>query len=303
MDPHYKSTYDKNGLLEIPDCGKVYYELRGTSNTENICLIMGAFATLRHYDELADFLASKGYRVLTYDHRGIGKSIAVKPLERQTSTMLARDCVYLINEVLGRKASVHLYGASMGGCVAQHAAIYLMAEGRLLSLYLAVTSPGNYFRIVLPQCAWNFIVSRFLIKKDKREMMQELVPKCFDKDFLIEMDESGRTMQDIWTEKWTMEFEEWFCFHNDVACASQCSVFATHYISPARLQTLIRNELPITVHIAEADELMPPAKQHQLGDVLKAKIITFQGGHMGGAKKKNKFFNGILTHLQSIKNE
>lgn len=301
MDPHYESTHDKNGWVEIPDCGTIYYELRGISNTENICLIMGAFATLRHYDELADFLASKGYRVLTYDHRGIGKSIAAKPFERQTSSMLAKDCVCLINEVFGRTALVHLYGASMGGCVAQHAAFHLLSEGRLLSLYLAVTSPGNFFtRIPLPSCVWKFVLSRFLIKANPRDMMQDLVPKCFDKDYLLEMDESGRTMQELWTEKWTVEFEEWFSFHNVTACASQCSVFATHYISSAKLQSLIRNKLPITVHIAETDELMPPAKQRQLGDILQAKIVTFQGGHMGVAKEKAKFFDGILTHLRSI---
>ncbi len=297
MDPDYKSTCDKSGVLEIPDCGKIYYELRGILNTENICLIMGAFATLRHYDELADFLASKGFRVLTYDHRGIGRSIALKPSERQTSSMLARDCVCLINEVFGRDSPVHLYGASMGGCVAQHAAIYLSSEDRLLSLYLAVTSPGSYVRIALPQSIWKFLVSQFLIKKDPRVMIEDLVPKCFDKEFLAEIDESGRSMQERWTEKWTMEFKEWFSFHDKVASASQCSVFANHYISSGKLQSLVRKELPITVHIADMDQLVPPAKQRQLGDVLKARIITFHGGHMGGAKEKIKFFNGILTHL------
>jgi len=135
MDPHYKSTYDKNGLLEIPDCGKVYYELRGTSNTENICLIMGAFATLRHYDELADFLASKGYRVLTYDHRGIGKSIAVKPLERQTSTMLARGstCSHLPNG--GREASVSVLSRNLSWKLFPHCFTPVCLEFYRLSIF------------------------------------------------------------------------------------------------------------------------------------------------------------------------
>ena len=301
MNPDYISACDRSGVVEIPDCGKIYYELRGVLNTDNICLIMGAFATLRHYDELADFLASNGFRVLTYDNRGIGKSIALKPSERQTSSMLARDCVYLINEVFGKDAPVHLYGASMGGCVAQHAAIYLSSEGRLLSLYLAVTSSGRFIRIALPQFVWKFIISRFLIKNDPREMIEDLVPKCFDKEFLLETDQSGRTMQERWTEKWTLEFNEWFSFHDKETSASQCSAFANHYISSVELQSLIRTDLPITVHIAEMDQLMPPSKQRQLGNILKARIITFQGGHIVRATDKAKFYDGVLTHFRSIK--
>lgn len=118
--------------------------LTNSSITTNaVVLIMGAFATRRHFDELADFLASKGCAVLSYDHRGIGKSTCSIPSETQTSVMLANDCVALCDHVFGRAASVHVYGASMGGCIAQHVALTFLRISRLKSLYLAVTTRGN----------------------------------------------------------------------------------------------------------------------------------------------------------------
>lgn len=105
-------------------------------------------------------------------------------------------------------------------------------------------------------------------------MIKYLVPKCFDKEFLDSIDDkSNKTMKERWTEKWVSEYSDWFSFGNIEATASQCSVFATHYISERTLQTLTvkpanRPSLYITVHIAEEDELMPPAKQNELGRIL-----------------------------------
>ena len=68
MDPDYERRPCECGYYDGSEC-RLYYERRGTEHTPNIVLIMGAFATLRHFDELADMLASSGYNVLTYDHR------------------------------------------------------------------------------------------------------------------------------------------------------------------------------------------------------------------------------------------
>jgi len=310
MNPDYISSAEKSCYFSgCPDCC-LYYEQRGLNNIKNIVLIMGAFATLRHFDELADKLSSSGYNVLTYDHRGIGKSTAVDIKLRQTSILLANDCLSLIDHVFGSSSLVHVYGASMGGCIAQYVALSLHRQHRIPSLYLAVTSRGSYVRVLtLPQYLWKIIVKNFLVKSSPRSMIEYLVPKCFDKEFLESIDKNtGQTMKDRWIEKWTTEYSDWFSFNDIEATASQCSVFATHYISDKTLQTLTAaaattkakdqvSECRITVHIAESDELMPPAKQRELGALLQAHIISFKGSHMGGDAEKSRFYEGLLQHL------
>jgi alpha-beta hydrolase superfamily lysophospholipase len=80
---------------------KLYYELRSSPNESSreslkMIMIMGAFATMKHFEEQAEFLVNHFSRshipidILTYDHRGIGKSGSTSII-RQTSRMLAND--------------------------------------------------------------------------------------------------------------------------------------------------------------------------------------------------------------------
>ncbi len=77
--------------------------------------------------------------------------------------------------------------------------------------------------------------------------------------------------------------------------ASQCSVFATHFLSEKELGAL--RGRPITVHIAEKDELMPPSKQRELARILQAPTVTFASGHMCGDADKRRFHDTLLRHL------
>ena len=208
--------------------------------------------------------------------------------------MLAHDCIELINHVFGC-ARVHVYGSSMGGCVAQHVALLLNSHNRLESLYLAVTSRGSFVRIFLPQALWRFMVQNFIIKADAEQMIKSLITKCFDEEFLRTEDSYGKTMKERWVEKWTREYSDWFSFADVEITSSQCSVFATHYLSERELSAL--RGRPITVHIAEKDALMPPSKQHELARILKAQVVIFAGGHMGGDADKRRFQDELLRHL------
>lgn len=49
------------------------------------------------------------------------------------------------------------------------------------------------------------------------------------------------------------------------------------------LQTLKLRKFPITVHVAETDELMPTAKQREVADILQVDVMVF---HEWGAKQK-----------------
>ena len=195
------------------------------------------------------------------------------------------------------RVELHAHGevVAVSAAVAQHAALTLQGQGRLASLYLAVTSRGAWLRIPFPPSVWRFLLRSFLIK-EKGRMVADLVPKCFDRAFLDHTDAQGRTMRDRWTDKWTREYADWFSFHDVVVSASQCSVFAMHYLTDAQLAPL--KAAYVTVHIAEQDELMPPAKQRELVALLNAHVVTFSGGHMGGEAEKARFFAGVLQHLR-----
>lgn len=206
--------------------------------------------------------------------------------------MLAGDCIHLMYHLFTKDTRFHIYlvyGASMGGCIAQHVALMLHRDNRLKSVYLAVTSRGNYWQLYLTQSIWKFIISNFIIWNNDVEMIQSLIPKCFDKEYLSPEDPvSGKTMEYLWKERWLKEFDLWFSFHHLDACVAQCSVFANHYISVNELKVL--DAYPITIHIAEKDELMNVSKQQELAEIFShATIVSFKGGHMTGKQDLEKF--------------
>ena len=79
---------------------------------------------------------SPRYRVVTYDHRGVGRSPEA-PLHRSVGEM-ADDALALM-DALGIEAA-HLVGHSTGGAIGQHLA--LRSPERLRSLVLSASWPG-----------------------------------------------------------------------------------------------------------------------------------------------------------------
>ena len=137
----------------------ICYEIFGDTNAEPLLLIMGLAAQMIHWDD--DFcrrLAARGFRVIRFDNRDIGKSTKLTGGKRLTAVELlklrflkipvaapytlldmARDTVGLM-DVLGIK-SAHLVGASMGGMIAQEIAISFPQRVRSLTSIMSTT--GN----------------------------------------------------------------------------------------------------------------------------------------------------------------
>jgi pimeloyl-ACP methyl ester carboxylesterase len=135
------------------------YEIFGDANAEPMLLIMGLGAQMIHWDD--DFcrqLAARGFRVIRFDNRDIGKSSRLSggkrlgPVELLKLRFLkipvaapynlrdmAKDVTGLM-DVLGIK-SAHLVGASMGGMIAQEIAISFPARVRSLTSIMSTT--GN----------------------------------------------------------------------------------------------------------------------------------------------------------------
>ena len=137
----------------------ICYEIFGDAGAEPLLLIMGLGAQMIHWDdEFCRQLAARGFRVIRFDNRDIGKSSRMtggkrlSPLELLKLRFLkipvaapyklldmARDTTGLM-DVLGIKAA-NLVGASMGGMIAQEIAISF--PDRVRSLTSIMSTTGN----------------------------------------------------------------------------------------------------------------------------------------------------------------
>ena len=133
------------------------YEIFGDPAAEPMILIMGLGTQMIHWDD--DFcrqLAARGFRVIRFDNRDIGKSSRLSGGQRLTAMELlklrflkipvqapyklrdmAEDTVGLM-DVLGITLA-HLVGASMGGMIAQEIAISFPQRVRSLTSIMSTT--------------------------------------------------------------------------------------------------------------------------------------------------------------------
>ena len=135
------------------------YDSFGEHDKPVMLLIMGLGTQMIYWnDEFCQMLASKGYRVIRFDNRDIGKStwLSDAPVPSMWdfigNTLFSRkvDAPYLLddmaNDTLGLMDALnvhqaHLVGASMGGMIAQ--CIAIKAPARVLSLTSIMSTTGN----------------------------------------------------------------------------------------------------------------------------------------------------------------
>ena len=135
------------------------YEIFGSPDAEPLVLIMGLGAQMIHWDD--DFcrqLASRGFRVIRFDNRDIGKSTQMTGGKRLGALELlklklfktpvdapyklydmATDTISLLDAL--HIKSAHIVGASMGGMIAQEIAIVFPERVRSLTSIMSTT--GN----------------------------------------------------------------------------------------------------------------------------------------------------------------
>ncbi|HEY6524730.1 MAG TPA: alpha/beta hydrolase [Solirubrobacteraceae bacterium] len=131
------------------------YETFGDASAPPVLLIMGlASQMLLWDDQFCQQLASRGFRVIRFDNRDIGRSSQLRGAKIPTRWQLLRrsaggaaytledmaaDCVGLLDALEIRAA--HIVGASMGGMIAQLVAIN--HPDRVLSLVSIMSTTGN----------------------------------------------------------------------------------------------------------------------------------------------------------------
>jgi pimeloyl-ACP methyl ester carboxylesterase len=104
---------------------------------EPLLLVAGQATGMAGWDPVVPGLA-RSFRVIRFDHRGIGAS-SEGSAENYTTPAFAADAVAVLDAAGVRRA--HVYGHSMGGRTAQWMAVDF--PDRVASLILAATSAGD----------------------------------------------------------------------------------------------------------------------------------------------------------------
>lgn len=119
------------------------YETFGDDQPETVLLINGLGSQLTRYPEpFCAKLVAKGYRVIRFDNRDVGKSTWFKPGDSYKLTDMADDAVAVLDAAGVDKA--HVVGVSMGGMIGQSVAIEHPARAlSLTSIMSATGAPGT----------------------------------------------------------------------------------------------------------------------------------------------------------------
>ncbi|ORY39925.1 hypothetical protein BCR33DRAFT_719741, partial [Rhizoclosmatium globosum] len=205
MDPLWQSQPATTATFTISahPSATLFYELRGRSDSPHT------------------LTANNDCQVLTYDHRGIGKSVP-SLITNQTSNLLAADALALLLHIWGTGHKFHVLGASMGGMIAQKLAILLLRQQnpQLASMYLNVTARSmSWFTRYIPASFYSFVLPLALPLSNRGDMIASLLPKIFPK--VDQLHSNGSTMRELWLKRWVEEYDEWWSFGDLAATANQ----------------------------------------------------------------------------------
>jgi 3-oxoadipate enol-lactonase len=115
---------------------RIAYEVRGDAKAPPVLLAMGMAFSSRAWDKLPGRLVDEGFRVITFDNRGTGRSTLGRGLFRVRD--MADDAAAVLDAA--GVARAHVFGVSMGGMTALELAINHGA--RVATLALGCTFAG-----------------------------------------------------------------------------------------------------------------------------------------------------------------
>ncbi|MGN6743490.1 MAG: alpha/beta fold hydrolase [Amnibacterium sp.] len=253
----------------------IAYTLEG-DGPETVVLINGLADEKETWAYQTPALLEAGYRVLTFDNRGVGATD--KPAGPYTAELLADDAKALV-EALGIER-FHLMGVSMGGMIAQEYA--LKHPGDLASVTFACTyaAPG-------PFCSRMFAMWADMAPVlGVPFVMRDVTLWAFTLDFF-------RTREDE-----LAEFETGMRYMTmpTPAYLAQLAVIQAHDATD-RLPQL---SVPTLVFAGEQDILIPTRLSQDLAELVPgAEWRTVQGGHGCVWEHPDDFNAAFVSFLQS----
>jgi len=255
----------------------IAYTLEGDGE-QTVVLINGLADEKETWAYQTPALLEAGYRVLTFDNRGVGAT--TKPAGPYTAELLADDAKALVDE-LGI-APYHLMGVSMGGMIAQEYA--LKHGGDLLSLTLACTyaAPG-------PFCSRMFAMWQDMAPVlGVPFVMRDVTLWAFTVPFFEEQEETLREFEADMAQM-TQSVD---------AYLAQLSSIRTHDTT-ARLGEI---QVPTLVLAGEEDILIPVRLSQRLREGIPgAEWRTTAGGHACLWESPAPFNQAVLEFLSDVR--
>jgi pimeloyl-ACP methyl ester carboxylesterase len=256
------------------------YETFGTATAPPMLLIMGLGSQMLLWDDqFCEQLASRGFRVIRFDNRDIGRSTQLRGAKIPTRWQLLRrsargaaymledlaaDCVGLLDAL--EIGAAHIVGASMGGMIAQLVAIE--HPNRVLSLVSIMSTTGNP-RVGKPQPR----MMMMLMRKGKRER------EAYIEDHI-------ETYRAIGSQQY--DFEEEYkreragrLYERGVYPAGSARQLGAIVSAPDRTEALAGVRAPTTVIHGDADPLVDVSGGRATADAIPgARLVILPGmGH------------------------
>lgn len=146
-DEHYK-TANKEKIIRTNNI-ELCTESFGSEHNPAILLIAGATVSLLYWDtKFCQKLSNKGFFVIRYDHRDVGKSTFYEPGTTPYDLVdLTNDAISILDGYNIRKA--HFVGLSLGGLISQIASIKY--PERVQTLTLLSTGPWGDSDPTIPE--------------------------------------------------------------------------------------------------------------------------------------------------------
>jgi 3-oxoadipate enol-lactonase len=155
--------------LTRDDGTKIYWEEHGAGDP--LLLIMGLGATLEWWQRLVPVLSAR-FRTIVYDNRGVGRSDV--PAGPYGIAQMAEDAAAVM-DAAGLPAA-HVFGASMGGMIAQELA--LNHPARVRSLILGCTACGGRQAVPADKEVRAALSARSTVSREEASWM--MAPYIFD---------------------------------------------------------------------------------------------------------------------------
>ena len=243
---------------------RIHYETRGTGGPPTV-LIQGLGLSSRFWFDVPDGLASgrDPWRVLTPDHRGVGRS--ERPLGPYFMSTMADDVAAVLDHAGADRAFV--VGISLGGMVAQHVAI--RHPSRVAGLVLLATTAG-FPHTRLPHPA---VLARFLALPLSGQLKRDTVDPTFARLLLARRDvPRARELLSGWPTALQTD-------------PTSLRVFSAHFAavvghSPGSA-ALRQITCPTVIVTGDDDMLLPPRNSHVLARLIPgAHLEVIPGGHI-----------------------
>jgi pimeloyl-ACP methyl ester carboxylesterase len=259
---------------------EISYQEAGDPAGEPLLLIMGLATQMLAWDEeLCAMLAERGFRVVRFDNRDIGRSTKIDSagVPKRTDMLLGRRLTapYLLRDMAEDTTglmdhleieSAHLVGASMGGMIAQTVAI--RRPERVRSLVSMMSSTGNRW-LGLP--AWKAFGALFGRSGEGREAAIEHTVRVFRT-----IGSPGYPMDEAYfRERAGAAYDR---SHSRAGIARQLHAITA---SGDRTAALERLRLPATILHGDSDPLIRPAAGRATARAIRdSRLRIFDGmGH------------------------